>query len=40
MIIAGILAFAGIMSGIVTATLYTLDNTLTLHTTLKDWNTK
>ena len=40
MIALGILAFAGIMSTIITATLYTLDNTLTTHTTLKDWNTK
>ena len=35
-----IAAFAIIMTAIVTATLYTLDNTLTTHTTLKDWNTK
>ena len=37
MITLGILAFAAIMSGITTATLYTLDNTLTLQATLKDW---
>lgn len=37
MILAGILAFAVVMSTITTATLYTLDNTLTLHTTLRKW---
>ena len=35
-----ILGFAVTMTTIVTATLYTLDNTLTLHTTLTDWTTK